>query len=97
MNFVLNNTQSRRRLLEESSLSEIELSNLTSKERKERAQDIKGKLESTPGKLDHASIVACRVGYLQPAPLQEISRNWLGSWEHVEEEKCNSALSSFYI
>ena len=83
MNFVVSNTDRRRRLLEASSLSEEELSKLTSKERKERSLRIKEQLESTPGKLDHASIVAFKVGYLNPTPLVEVRRPSEEIWQHI--------------
>ncbi len=84
MNFVVTNTAKRRTTLEESSLSEEELNQLSSKQRKERSMRIKDLLEPTPGKLDHASIVACQVGYLEPAPLHETRRtSLLENWIHV--------------
>ena len=87
MNFVVSNTADRRFLLEKESLTEEEMHKLTSKQRKERSIYIKGQLDATPGKLDHASIVAFKVGHLELKPLKRfISSSSEGGYTVVLHE-----------
>eukprot|EP00794_Sanderia_malayensis_P008104 gene8104-8972_t len=87
MNFAATNTAKRRNKLEELSLSEEELTRLSSKERKEHSQTVKNELEPLPGKLDHASIVAFQVGYLEPIPLRETrSTDLVDNWIQINAD-----------
>ena len=72
MNFALNNTNERRCFLESEGKTDAELQHLSASKRKERTIYIKSQLNTKPGKLDHASIVAFQVGYLNRAPLRMV-------------------------
>lgn len=73
VNFAVTNTNDRRLLLEAESLSDKELQQLSATQRQERSKRVKSKLNDTAGKLDHASIVAFKVGHLLQRPFRMVS------------------------
>lgn len=92
MNFVLNNTNERRRFLEDEGMSDAEMHSLSTKDRKERTLYIKSKLSTKPGKLDHASIVAFQVGELVEKPIINVTRSSSEGFVVVDEDvpRCES-------
>ena len=80
MNFVLSNTNERRCFLEHEGISDAEMHRLSTKDRKERTLYIKSQLNTKPGKLDHASIVAFQVGQLIEKPISNVTRSISGGY-----------------
>ena len=85
INFALFNTNDRRCFLETVSISDEELQHLSGKERKERTIYIKSMLSTKPGKLDHSSIVAFKVGHHAHRPFRRVTTS-SESYYEVQQE-----------
>ena len=85
MNFALSNTNERRCFLESEGKTDAELQNLSTAKRKEHSLHIKSQLNTKPGKLDHASIVAFQVGHLREKHLR-MGTSPIDSYHTVKDE-----------
>lgn len=73
---VARRTVKKRQLLERADLENKDITSAS--DRREREKQVIKVMKETPGKLDHAAVVAVEVGEFFPEPLKLVSKGFLG-------------------